>query len=287
MSTVTGINAAAVEPICYALVDRRRHLTLREFKKEYFRKRPVVVEDGIEHWNARSSWSFETFRSRYGRDVILATPYLNGSYQGDQAKQMPLGEFIEAARTETFETFPYYLIYNYSLLNDHRELWRDFDEPTYCFDWYKFIPRAVRFPSPRIYIGPAGAVSKLHQDRWGTHFWMAQFEGRKRWIMFSPDQADLLYKTDGSGAALTPYSVQPDVPDYERFPKFKKAKGMECTIGPGDLLIVPGDWVHWVKSLDATISLTHNYMARGNFWPALKGQFKWTWKYMLNRGQSV
>jgi hypothetical protein len=65
----------------------------------------------------------------------------------------------------------------------------------------------------------------------------------------------------------------------ERFPLFKKAKGVECTIGPGDLLIVPGNWLHWVISLDPTLSLTHNYMGPGNFWPCLKGQTGWYLDY--------
>jgi hypothetical protein len=92
-----------------------------------------------------------------------------------------------------------------------------------------------------------------------------------------------LYRSGGDGRELIPFAVNPEVPDYHRFPMFRDAKGMECTIGPGDLLVVPGGWIHWVKSLDPTLSLTHNYMGRGNFRPALKGQLRWSFDYLLER----
>jgi hypothetical protein len=60
--------------------------------------------------------------------------------------------------------------------------------------------------------------------------------------------------------------VDPDRPDYERFPLFRQVKGFECTIGPGETIFVPGGWAHWVQSLDASISLSSNYMGPGAFW---------------------
>jgi hypothetical protein len=37
---------------------------------------------------------------------------------------------------------------------------------------------------------------------------------------------------------------------------------------------VPGGWAHEVISLDATLSLTHNYMGPGCFKPSLINSFK-------------
>lgn len=269
--------------VSYEPVDRRRDLSLREFKSEYFRRKPVVIEDGFKEWPAHSSWRLETFKARYGKSVITAYPYVNGAYKRDAAKQMQLGDYIEKIQSSDFDSFPYYLIYDYSLLHQHPELWADFSEPALCFDWFRFFPSALRFPSPRVYLGPRGAVSNLHQDRWDTHFWMAQLEGRKRWILFSPDQVGLLYRAGGNSRELVSFSVIPEQPDFDRFPLLRQAKGVECTIKQGDLLICPGGWVHWVKSLDATLSLTHNYMGPGNFWPALKGQLSWSTEYLFSR----
>jgi ribosomal protein L16 Arg81 hydroxylase len=273
-----AIPATTMEAVRYEPVDRCSGLSVREFKKQYYNRRPVVMTDGIKDWGARSTWTFDNFKSRYGKSIVSAYPYENGSYRADREQRMPLADYIGKILLYDFDSYPYYLIYNASLLQEHIELWADFSEPKYCFDWFKFIPEFMRFPSPRLYLGPKGAISTLHQDRWGTHFWMAQLEGRKRWILFSPDQAELLYSTKVTGDLIR-YQVQPEKPDLERFPLFKKTKGVECTIGPGDLLIVPGNWLHWVISLDPTLSLTHNYMGPGNFSPCLKGQTGWFLDY--------
>jgi Cupin-like domain len=260
----------------YQPVDRRHNLSVREFKHEYlYRSRPVVVTDALDQWNARDCWTFEAFKSRYGKSKV---DVYHGSSRPEMAQRIPLAEYIERILANDFGAYPYYLRYNFSLLQEHKELWADFAEPKYCFDWFRLLPKFMRLPSPRIYMGPKGAVSDLHQDRWGTHFWMAQLAGRKHWILFGPDQEEFLYGSVGNPGGLVPYQVNPDAPDLERFPMFAKAKGLECTIGPGDLLIVPSNWVHWVVSLDPTLSLTHNYMGHGNFRSCLKGQLSWTLK---------
>jgi hypothetical protein len=285
MSQPTLMRALTPDTVQYASVDSRSGLSVREFKREYYNRKPVVITDGIKKWSARSTWTFNTFKSRYGKSIVSVYPYEQGRYRADRIQQLPLADYIDKILTNDFDSYPYYLIYNSSLLDEHQELRGDFFEPKYCFDWFKFLPKAMRFPSPRLYIGPKGAISSLHQDRWGTHFWMAQLEGRKRWILFSPDQEKFLYKSEGSAKeqGLTHYQVQPDKPDLKRFPMFNQGKGLECTIGPGDLLIVPGNWLHWVLSLDATLSLTHNYMGPGNFLPALKGQAGWCFDYWLGK----
>ena len=112
---------------------------------------------------------------------------------------------------------------------------------------------------PRIFIGPRGAITPLHMDIWETHAWLAQLVGRKRWLLFPPDQRPLLYD----------YQVQPCQADLEKFPLFRKASPLECTIGPGDVIFVPSGWAHEVISLDATISITHNYLGPGCFRPGL------------------
>ena len=40
------------------------------------------------------------------------------------------------------------------------------------------------------------------------------------------------------------------------FPKFEKAKGYECIIGPGDILYIPPKCWHFVKSLSNSCSLS-------------------------------
>jgi Cupin-like domain len=269
------------QDVHYEPLDRRSGLSLREFKRDYLNRKPVVLTDGTKAWKARSSWTLEGFKARFGDSTVLAAGYENGSYHPSRAKKMLLAEYIDKILTNDFQTYPYYLRDNFSLFVEHKDLWREFSEPEYCFDWFKLLPNFMLRPGPRIFIGPPGCVTNLHQDMWGTHFWMAHLAGRKRWILFPPDQSEFLYPCPRNGAGVTAkrgpvlYQVHPHNPDLEHFPLFEKAKGFEVTVEPGELIIVPSNWSHWVVSIDPTISLTHNYMGPGNFGSCLKNQVGW------------
>jgi len=177
---------------------------------------------------------------------------------------MMLSAFIEGIRRSTFDSYPYYVRDDWQIFKTNKELLSDYEVPKYFFDWFVFLPGFMKLIYPRIFIGPSGAVTPLHSDIWGTHAWLAQLVGRKRWILFSSDQKPLLYD----------FRVNPRNPDLERFPLFRKTRPIECTIGPGDLIFVPGGWAHEVVSLDPTISITHNYMGPGCFRSSLSGSIK-------------
>ena len=259
----------ATNPVRYEPVERRTNLSLREFKREYFNRRPVIVEDGMKNWKARTLWTFENFKARFGNSTILAYYYENGKYREDLTKRMKLGDYIDGLAGNDFQTFPYYGRDNYSLFVEHKELWDEFKEPEYCYDWFRVVfPKFMLRPGPRIFMGPKGATTNLHQDMWGTHFWLAQLQGRKRWVLYSPDQYEFLKSYC--------WDIRPDQPDLKQYPEYAKVRGTECILAPGETIIVPRGWVHWVNSLDATISLTHNYMGPGNFLSCFTGQLRWT-----------
>jgi hypothetical protein len=248
------------EDCCFPQVDRHECLSVKEFVRKYRSPgKPVVITGVMKSWKARSTWTFDFFRDRYGSTSMDVYRFDNGNYRPNRLEVMALADFIDKTLRNDWETFPYYVRDDWKLFIRHRELLTDYMVPDYFFDWFRLLPRFMRLIYPRIFIGPRGAITPLHHDIWGTHAWLAQLVGRKRWILFSPDQRDLLYD----------YQVRPDQPDLQRFPLFRKAKPLECTIGPGDMIFVPSGWHHWVISLDPTISLTHNYMGPGCFWPCL------------------
>jgi hypothetical protein len=213
------------------------------------------MTDVIESWPARSHWTLDYFKTRYA-DTQITVHHLRGDrYQPRDAQKVSLGGFIDRIKTDSFDTYPYYVRDDWQIFLKHTELMSDYEVPEYFFDWSEFLPDFMRLVYPRIFIGPKGAITPLHLDIWGTHAWLAQLVGRKRWILFSPDQQKFLYNC----------SVQLESPDFDRFPLFRQSKPLECTIGPGDLIFVPGGWAHEVVSLDAAISITHNYMGPGCF----------------------
>lgn len=238
-------------------VDRRSNLSLKEFKEEYLRpRRPVVITDAIRHWPATSLWTFEYFKQRLGSVVVPVHRYDDETeFTPDSLKQMTLGEYIDGVTTKDWNEFPYYLRDNWRLFHTCPSLAQEHDVPSYFFDWFRFLPPFMRLPYPRLFIGPKGAITPLHADIWGTHAWLSQLVGRKRWLLFSPDQAAFLYG----------YNVRCEAPDLDKFPLYARARALEAVIEPGDTIWVPGKWSHWVHSLEAGISITYNYMGPGCF----------------------
>jgi len=250
----------------FPLVDRRSGLSLREFRHEYlFPQRPVVITDTLNGWAALAKWTFPFFAGRYGRDQVRVYRYdREEEFQDKAAEHVTFGSYIEAVTSQDWSSYPYYLRDNWRLLHDHPELATDYRVPKYFFDWYRGLPRFLRMPYPRLFLGPKGAVTPLHTDIWGTHAWLSQLVGRKRWMLFSPDQSRLHYDA----------KVRVDAPDLDRYPRYREVRPVEATIGPGDTIFVPSRWAHWVVSLDPTISLTGNYMAYGCFGIALSSTMK-------------
>merc|ERR1719210_1974423 len=47
----------------------------------------------------------------------------------------------------------------------------------------------------KVFLGPAGTISRLHCDTYATHAWLSQIRGRKQFIVFPPEDTEHLYCT--------------------------------------------------------------------------------------------
>jgi hypothetical protein len=265
-------------------VERKNKVSPANITKEHLRDvgRPVIITDATENWLARSKWTFEFFRTRYGSDI--ATAWLDGVRRGggiagkltslstyidflDDPWELPGlwigndGRPLQAAPGH--RTSPPYLVGWYAF-RQHPELYDDIAPAPY------FAPDLVSVLSPTlreifqwtcereysaIYIGPKDSLSSLHRDFWNTHGYLAQIRGRKRVILFSPEDSDFLYGG----------RVDPEHPDFEQFPLFARATAYECVIEPGDTLLTPANWWHHVRSLEKSITMSHNFFNDSNF----------------------
>ena len=113
--------------------------------------------------------------------------------------------------------------------------------------------------APRIWISNRSRIA-AHFDN--NHNIACVVSGSRRFTVFPPDQVGNLYigpllRTPGG----TPTSVV-DLrnPDYERFPKFRKAleSAQEAILEPGDALYIPILWWHGVESLEP-LNILANY----------------------------
>jgi hypothetical protein len=68
-----------------------------------------------------------------------------------------------------------------------------------------------------------------------------QVRGRKRVVLYPPQDADFMYMQGDKSAVL-----DIDSPDYARFPLFAKARAYECYMQVGDVLFLPSLWFQCV-----------------------------------------
>lgn len=134
------------------------------------------------------------------------------------------------------------------------------------------LPRLINenssnfFPDiePRLWLGNQATVS-AHYD--GSDNLACVVAGRRRFILFSPDQVANLYPGSlNFTPAGTPVSlVDLHEPDFERYPRYKTAIENACSaeLHPGDAIFIPMLWWHHVDSLEKVNGLM-NYWWNGS-----------------------
>ncbi len=120
-----------------------------------------------------------------------------------------------------------------------------------------------------IYIGgKGGAFPVLHYDGAGTHAFLMQVYGRKKFIVYPPEQEPYLYPSPDKKNNSQINSL--DAPDLTRFPAFANAKPITFVLEPGELLFVPSHWWHTTKMLTPSITLSINTVNRSNWHELVK-----------------
>lgn len=132
--------------------------------------------------------------------------------------------------------------------------------------------RSHRFSTawPTLFLGSRGTRSTLHLDQWHGHFWMYTLFGCKRWTLFHPDDAPLLYPDWSHGGAhprfppLYELQARPD-----KYPLFRRARRRELVLHPGEVLFVPGGTPHAVENLTDSLAVAGNFVDEANLEEAL------------------
>ena len=241
--------------------------------------KPVIVTDALRTWKALSLWSFDLLEQRYGSERVaprlfvptnVIKPLSLAEYFEylDTPEKLPEGLWIDAATLHPRGApnppppAPLYLAWN--VFGRHPELLEEIEiSPRFVEDWTPLLPaafrstldNATRYFLAGIMIGPKNAQVGLHQDFLETHAYLAQIVGRKRCALFSPEDSAAVY--DGA--------VDPDEPDFDKFPHFRDATAYECVLNPGELLFIPRRWWHHVVALDKSITVNYNFFNRSNF----------------------
>jgi hypothetical protein len=108
------------------------------------------------------------------------------------------------------------------------------------------------FHSCTLWAGHGGGCTPMHWDALSNFF--TQLEGRKQILLFPPSQWPNVYPYPFDHPMETYAMVDVTQADSEesrqRFPALSRARGLEATLEPGDVLWLPSFWFHHVRQLD-------------------------------------
>ncbi|KAM3917224.1 HSPB1-associated protein 1 [Leptodactylus fuscus] len=107
-----------------------------------------------------------------------------------------------------------------------------------------------------LWVGSRGANTPCHIDSYGCNL-VLQVQGRKRWHLFPPEDTAYLYPTRIPYEESSIFSkVNVVNPDRRSYPAFSRARPHVVTLHPGQVLVVPQRWWHYVESVDdVTVSV--------------------------------
>ena len=200
-------------------IERRSGLDSETFAAEFLEPMmPVVFTDLMANWPAREKWTIDYFKTKYGH---LRVPVVSNNYSKPGKGYMSPDRVISFQEyLEILESGPTDLrIFLWNIFREAPELREDFRIPTIMDGFVNELPF--------MFFGGQGSKVAMHYDIDMSNVFLNQIHGRKRVILFAPDQSRKLYQHPFTVASY----VDINRPDLHRFPALAFAKGYEVMLG--------------------------------------------------------
>jgi len=226
-------------------VDVVDSISKRDFQENYVKhSKPVVIKSLTNNWAAKRKWNYDYFKSLAGDKIVPV--YDNKIPTANSAVNKPDGEMKFSEYLDRIASGPTELrIFLFNIFDHIPDLVNDF---TYFDD----ICGGFLKKYPMMFFGGAGSKVFLHFDMDLSHVFITQFNGKKRVILFDNKYSEALYKL--------PFMVQsyidPEKPDYDKYPALKGVEGYETIIGNGETLFMPSGIWHYMNYLEGGFALS-------------------------------
>lgn len=261
-------------------VEKRAGLTIDEMNKRFEKSLPVVITDAQVGWPAREKWTWDWFAEQYGEIEMPCSDLAPFFRHCDRGKiltlQVSMAEFVRyvqgelnaVAALQRYPDRPFYAN-GWAPFFDHEELLKDISDRLYCVQ--DVIPRGegpmnqFNASLTKIFLGPAGTVSRLHCDTYATHVWLSQIRGRKQFIVFPPEDTEHLGHVPDEECDGRTSLFDPERPNFNAYPAARKARAYSVVVEEGETVVLPSRWWHWAKSLTPSVTLMRNFVNEVNF----------------------
>ncbi|PRD55840.1 cupin-like domain-containing protein [Sphingobacterium gobiense] len=227
-------------------IDTVDDISKEVFLDKYFKpQKPVLIKGFAKKWDAYNKWNLDYIYEQANEQIVGL--YDNKPADPNKATDEPITRMKMRDYIRLIQTQPSDLrIFFYIITDKLPELLKNFSYPDLGFKYFKRIPT--------LFFGGSEARVLMHYDVDLGDLLHFQFEGKKRVLLFPPEEAPFLYKVPFS--VHTIYNVDYEQPDYERFPALRHAKGHEIFMDHGDALFMPSGYWHFNRYLEAGFSVT-------------------------------
>ncbi|KAM8833152.1 bifunctional peptidase and (3S)-lysyl hydroxylase JMJD7 [Synchiropus picturatus] len=265
--------------------------------------KPCIIKDALQHWPALTRWTPAYLRKKVGSKVISVAVTPDGyadAVSGDrfvmpEERRMTFASVLDILEGKEQRGGVFYVQKQCSnLLAELPELADDVEpEVPWMSSALGRAPDAVNF-----WLGDSRAVTSMHKDHYENLYCVVS--GEKRFILLPPtdrpfipygvyqpavyrqrDGADGEFEiVDQSGSQKVPWiPLDPLEPDLERFPYYRRARPLRCSVKAGEMLYLPSLWFHHVQQ-------SHGCMAV-NFWYDMDFDIKYNYFQLLEQLSQV
>eukprot|EP00927_Polykrikos_kofoidii_P086637 TRINITY_DN9768_c0_g1_i2.p1 TRINITY_DN9768_c0_g1~~TRINITY_DN9768_c0_g1_i2.p1 ORF type:complete len:510 (+),score=87.66 TRINITY_DN9768_c0_g1_i2:56-1531(+) len=244
---------------------KRSEVTLEEFFHKFaVPHQPCIIEGSIDEWPAMERWKFDTLLREYRQ-----TSFKVGEDDKGRKLRMKFKYFVDYMKHQKDDS-PLYL-FETKCEGDAqaRRILDDFTPPDlFPHDLFNLVNPQAKPPFRWWSIGPRRSGTTVHTDPLGTSAWNAVTSGRKRWVLFEPSVParvakgkDVINKQIEDDEAIMYFDfLLPRL--KEKHPEVRVYEGIQ---GPGEVIFVPGNWLHGVLNIDDCVAVTQNYCGLDNF----------------------
>lgn len=238
-------------------IERRKDLSLKEFKEHYVKKGiPVVLEGAANEWDCVKKWSLEYFKDLHGDDEIVLVDQAKPDYPYELTTLADVIDNIRGGGSKYYRFYP--------LLARHPEHLKDFD-----YEWLRERrTKPIWFDAFQVFIGGKDSYTALHNANQSNLF--VQVYGEKKWVLYShyysavidPAPVRNVYRGAPGKKQEGPFNPFDETPDFSYpYHLYKYLDGYAVHLKPGDILWNPPFYWHAVKNATDSIGVGYRWLS--------------------------
>lgn len=217
------------------------------------RRQPVLLSGVREALPFTRNWNYDFFRNAL-KSIRIQRKSADGVFHYLGFERIPMMDFNQVMET-THDGYALEPLKGRGVSDDL--------PPSISVSLPAFVPESG-FRVSNLYIGPGKNKSLLHYDE--THSLLMMLEGRKRFILFSPDQSGCMYPYSPFSlrALLENRVVDSRVdcqnPDFSQHPKLRSAQGVVGWLEEGQALFIPAGTWHFIEAEGRNVSVNYFWL---------------------------